>query len=330
MRLYLVDLENFLRVSVYSKSVELKYRKYLTDVGMYLSKKIAVPLEKLDLESIYIIRDQTGSIIIHKQLDAKLLDEYFRTNIDFNYYRRIETSYALGSFFEFLERNFGFVNPVLTLKFDFKLFKPELRPKKTLSIHQLIRLNNSIVHCSEKLERDLIIFALLFSTGCRISELLTLKVDQIDFDLDSFILQKTKNKISRVVVMKKGLGLALRLYCKQMNLSSFDYLLQQENGKPLTRYIVYKLLRKYCNHAKLDRVNIHMARHTFATIMHNAGCNIPFIKQLLGHTKIDITRGYIENNYIRNTGIKMKQNQRLYEFLQPKLKLMNMLTKENH
>jgi integrase len=68
--------------------------------------------------------------------------------------------------------------------------------------------------------------------------------------------------------------------------------------------------------AKIQHFTLHGTRHTFTTMMKEAGCDITMI-QMIGHepNRFDTTERYLDENVIRNRGIKIKDNEELISFL---------------
>lgn len=120
------------------------------------------------------------------------------------------------------------------LSFDFKCLKPHPRPTYCLTRHEVIKLFNAIVNHSDvdNLNRDLILFSLLFSTGRRITEVLNLKVEHFDFEFNTFKLINSKSKRQLIIPMMAGMGAAIKLYCNQNAFSNKSFVFQFSKEKP--------------------------------------------------------------------------------------------------
>ncbi|MGQ7890658.1 tyrosine-type recombinase/integrase [Paenibacillus sp. WC2504] len=310
------DIESFIeQVRLHPKTLK-KHKKYLNHFLFFLSQQVSESPEFLDLEKIYKQTDINGVVISFYGLDHRLIDKYFTSNIHLKSYFLIESRYALGSFFTFLARNFNFNNPILNMTFNIKQLTQQTRESKTLTPHEILKLNHAIVQNSQNLSQDLLLFSILFSTGCRISEILSLRVKQIRFDQDSFLLSNTKNGKQRIVVMMSQMGQVLYLFCKQNHLSDNNFLFQDSDGNALSSQQVRESLHHYCLLANIDRIKIHGTRHTFATIMYESGVELPVIKQLLGQNSISVSQKYIHANYTRNINIHIQENNQIYKNLQ--------------
>lgn len=316
MRVFIDDVYRFITNSSFTDRVKQKYTKYLNEFREYLSVRTNQSIDSIDLDRIYVFKDLSG-ISIYGPLDAKLVDDYFASIVSYNYFHVIETRYTLGSFFQYLERNYKFHNPIPMLSFDFKSLEPNKRPNRSLSMHELLRLLHTVITKSPMLERDLLLFTLLLSTGCRISEIISLRIKDFEYESNIFKIDKTKNKKQRVGYLVNGMASAIQQYANNQLLTSSDYLFRLDEQNRLTANKVLSLLHSYCDIAKIPHFTLHGTRLTFTTMMKEAGCDITTIQQILGHepNHFKTTQGYIDENVIRNKGIKVKENEELLHFL---------------
>lgn len=316
MRLIIEDIDRFGQTTGFADHVRRKYTKFLYEFSEYLSLVVNQPFEAIDLERIYEYKDLSG-LSIFGPLDATILDDFFSSISSKNYYHIVETRYALGSFFRYLERNHRFKNPIPFITFDFKVLKSDKRPNRSLTKHEILRLLHAIVSHSHELERDLLLFTLLLSTGCRISEIVNLRILNFDFTSSIFRIEKPKNKKERVGYLIDGMAVAIERYSKKNKLGAKDYLFKIDENRRLTKEAAQLLLHQYCKLGKIPSFTLHGTRHTFSTMMKEAGCDITTIQQMIGHepNRFDTTEIYLDENVIRNRGIKIKENEELLHFL---------------
>ncbi len=145
-------------------------------------------------------------------------------------------------------------------------------------------------------QRDLLILELLYSTGIRVSELVSIKVDDIDQkNLSIRILGKGKKE--RIVSYGEYAEDILTLYLKdgylKLNKTNSKYLILNNQGKNISTRGVSYLLDKIIKQTSIQKnISPHMLRHTFATHLLNEGCDILSVKELLGHESLSSTQVY--------------------------------------
>ncbi|GAE35700.1 tyrosine-type recombinase/integrase [Halalkalibacter akibai] len=308
-----------LKIEEYNKTCKLavstkkEYVKALQLFCDFLSLKLKCSVEEVDLKRIYVVRIKSGDI--YTPIRSTLLDEFLYESADKSYYRLKTLSCALKSFFRYLYRNENFPDVTSTMKFDIKKYKEKRKPIRILSKHEILKLFNSIVTHSEDLISEVLLFSLLFSTGMRISELLDIKINEIDFEREMLLLEKTKNRRERIVSLRNGFGEVLKYYCTTNDLSESDYLFGHKFSKDKLR----SKLKKYLKKANLPYVRIHSIRHSFATHMLDAGSHIFIVQQLLGHEYLSSTRSYVAPNYTRNKNIVIKEHHIVYKKIEDKI-----------
>ncbi|MDL2308020.1 tyrosine-type recombinase/integrase [Bacteroidales bacterium OttesenSCG-928-B11] len=149
--------------------------------------------------------------------------------------------------------------------------------------------------------RDRAIIELFYSTGMRLSELLNIKQQDVDFYENSVKVLGKRNK-ERVVpvtmaareVLLKYLGLFEEKY-SESNKNSFIFVTPK--GKKMYPKLVYNIVRKYLDMiTTIDKRSPHVIRHTFATHLLNNGADINAVKEILGHANLAATQVYTHNS----------------------------------
>jgi integrase len=141
--------------------------------------------------------------------------------------------------------------------------------------------------------RNYLLVLLLWQTGARISELLSVKIENIDFfnSLIKLFTLKRKVKTERVIPLKpQTLGL-IALYVNQKNLSKGDKLF------PITRQQAFNIVRKAVLEVfpgDTKRAHPHVFRHSFAIYALSSGVPITIVKTWLGHRNITSTLVYTQ------------------------------------
>jgi len=141
--------------------------------------------------------------------------------------------------------------------------------------------------------RDYLLVLLLWQTGARISELLSIKIEDIDFynSLIKLFTLKRKTKIERVIPVKpQSLGL-IALFVNQKGLSKTDKLF------PITRQQAFNIVRKAVLEVfphDTKRAHPHVLRHSFAVYCLSQGVPITVVRSWLGHRNITSTLVYTQ------------------------------------
>lgn len=148
--------------------------------------------------------------------------------------------------------------------------------------------------------RDKAIFETFYSTGCRVSELISLKISDFGYSRHSAVI-RGKGRKDRIVYFEKDAQDAIREYLSDRK-ERFDkegiyddspYLFVNQKGGHLTTGGVRFILNKYTGSEGLNRhVSPHALRHTFATIMLASGADIRVVQKFLGHSSISTTQRY--------------------------------------
>ncbi len=145
-------------------------------------------------------------------------------------------------------------------------------------------------------QRDLLLLEMLYATGCRVGELVSIKVKDIDFGRKSILILGKGNK-ERFVTYGEYCEDALKKYLndgyRSLNKNNIDELFINNNGGPLTERGVRFILDKLIKQTSINKsISPHMIRHSFATHLLNEGCDLLTVQKLLGHESIKATQIY--------------------------------------
>ena len=142
-------------------------------------------------------------------------------------------------------------------------------------------------------QRNKLIIELFYVTGIRLSELINIKISDVDLNKQSIKVLGKRNK-ERIIPLSSNVVNDLNIFIE--NNQKNKYLFTNLEGEKLYNKLVYRLVNKYI--AKISSVNKkspHILRHTFATHMLNNGADINAIKELLGHANLSATQVYTHN-----------------------------------
>ncbi len=150
--------------------------------------------------------------------------------------------------------------------------------------------------------RDRTILQLFYLTGMRLSELVNLTDNQIDFG-NQFLVVNGKRSKQRIIPFTKFLFSILNSYLELRN-SEFGSgaiggrLFLTAKGEPIYAKLVYRLVHRHIETVStITRKSPHILRHTFATVLLNNGADLLTIKELLGHSSLTATQIYAHSDF---------------------------------
>ncbi len=195
---------------------------------------------------------------------------------------------CLRSFFKFLCRD-GYLknNPTLSLM-GFKLDK---HLPSFLTEEEMIKLLQAPGVDDERGLRDQAILETFYSTGMRISELVGLNIEDIDF-ISGVAKVRGKGKKERLLPVGEHALKAIRAYLDKRKKQSLVLFLNK-NGSRLGARGTRNVVRKYIRLASLSgNISAHTLRHSFATHLLNRGADLRSVQELLGHANLSTTQIY--------------------------------------
>ena len=267
MNRYVEKFLNYLEIEKnYSPHTLINYKLDLEEFIRFLNDQ---PIEKVD----YFVLRRYLAQLKGKQLKPRTLA------------RKLS---SLRSFFKFLSRE-GHVqaNPsalLATPKLDKKLpqFLTEQEVAKLLESPQVKELSGL---------RDRAILETLYSTGIRVSELVGMNIDHVDF-ISNIVKVFGKGKKERLVPIGSKALNAIKAYLDQRKHASQAVFLNK-NGTRLTDRSVRNITNKYIRITSIkSNISPHALRHSFATHLLNRGADLRSVQELLGHVNLSTTQIY--------------------------------------
>lgn len=148
--------------------------------------------------------------------------------------------------------------------------------------------------------RDRLVLLMAYLTGMRRSELVGLKLGDVDFSGENLKVTGKGNK-QRLVPLARELLEDMKCYLEwreKIVSSGHDYFFVTDKGKPVYDKFIYRLVVKYLGTVTtLKKRSPHVLRHTFATQLLNNGACIEAIRELLGHADLAATQIYTHNSF---------------------------------
>jgi len=138
-----------------------------------------------------------------------------------------------------------------------------------------------------------LMISLGYACGLRVSEVVSLKVADLDIDELVVHIKNTKGKKDRISVLPEKLKNDLRNIVAGKNAG--DYLFDSNRGGKLTTTSLQKMFRKSLDKAKINKsATFHSLRHSFATHLLENGTDVRYVQELLGHSNIRTTQIYTQ------------------------------------
>lgn len=170
-----------------------------------------------------------------------------------------------------------------------KEFSKVKMPKKDRRLPEVLTKNEvrTLIDASDNRKSRLII-SMLYSSGLRVSELVNLKLNEINFDDKTGWVRRGKGGKDRLFTISQELADELQEYLRGRE---HEYLFSK--AKPLTTRNIQKIIKLTSQRAGINkRVTPHTLRHSFATHLLENGTDIRYIQSLLGHASIATTQLY--------------------------------------
>jgi integrase/recombinase XerD len=243
--------------------------------------------------------ESDGNPEVWRLVDIDLLNAYITDLRDNRHYRDTTTARkvaAVRSFFGYLSSN-GFISEDPTANLG-SLRVGRSVPKfiSEADIRQL--LETAADTGTPEGRRDASILELLYATGLRVSELVALNVQDINFE-EGFIRTWGKGSKERIVYLYPEALANLRVYVGGARVALLEQKRGQtamyvnQRGERLTRQWVWNILKTSAKKAGIDpNITPHTLRHSFATHLLQNGASLRHVQELLGHSSISTTQVY--------------------------------------
>ena len=280
----------------YSDYTVLNYQEDLKEFQKFLTQESITELEEIEFSTIrnYLV------YLYQKKYAKKTISRYIST---------------LRSCFKYLT-----AEGIISLNPTILVSNPKL--DKTLP-HYLNEQEIEILLDAEKEStplgiRNETMMEFLYSTGVRVSELVSITMDDLHLGERKLTVLGKGNK-ERVVLYGGRLEELLNLYLKEarpllLKGKQSDYLFLNKDGRKLTTGGVRDILRREVKKSGLkQKVTPHMLRHTYATHLLNGGADLKSVQELLGHENLSTTQIYTHVSNERLRAVYLKAHPRSKE-----------------
>ncbi|MCM8800434.1 MAG: site-specific tyrosine recombinase XerD [Candidatus Omnitrophica bacterium] len=208
---------------------------------------------------------------------------------------------AIKVFYRFLVREGILNNDPTSLVDSPKLWK---RIPEVLSYSEIESLLNQPNIKDIQGIRDKAILETLYATGMRVSELVNLRLDNVNLEVGFLRCMGKANK-ERIIPLGAKAIASIDRYLKisrprllnSAKINGVDFLFLNRFGKKLSRQSLWKLIKKYARKARIKKpIRPHILRHSFATHLLERGADLRSVQEMLGHADISTTQIYTHMN----------------------------------
>jgi len=277
------QLNHYLEYCTYQKRLDVKTLKaYRIDLTQFIARNTSTNIQTISSTQL-----EEYIALLHQAFKPKTVK------------RKIA---SLKAFFHYLEyKEIIERNPFNKIQVKFR--EPAILPK-TIPLYTVESLLSTMYkqyiqapteHRKNTCLRDIAVIELLFCTGMRISELCSLKANNIDLYEKTVLIYGKGSKERRLQIGNDSVIQILIDYstCYNEKIMACNYFFVNPSGTPLSDQSVRRMIKKYTSIASISmHITPHMFRHTFATSLLDADVDIRYIQEMLGHSSINVTEIY--------------------------------------
>ncbi len=275
-----------------SRNTEMSYRRDLEKVQHFMASRAILEMSEVSAEDLadYV------KYLEEKKLAAATVS------------RNIA---SLKAFYHFMMQE-GMVKEDLSEQ----LKAPKIKKKapEIMSPDEVVKLLEQPSGETHKEIRDKAMLELLYATGIRVTELITLKLSDVNMQM-GVILCRDRNK-ERIIPFGTAAGDALSRYLDgtrdaMLENKASDVLFANCSGKPMSRQGFWKLIKYYAKKAEITAdITPHTLRHSFAAHLVENGADLRSVQEMLGHSDISTTQIYANLNQSHIREVYMKAHPR--------------------
>ena len=227
------------------------------------------------------------------EISQQSIENYFLDISDFNYSTSTKKRFysSIKNFLKYLDEE----ENILQIKLSELRLKSIRKLPEVLSVEDIEKMINAYKHDDFLNSRNKTIIDVLYSTGCRVSELCNINLSDLDL-VDNSLKLKGKGSKQRIVPIGSELKLNLLKYLKIRenfinNKGEPLFLTKSKNS--LDRTAVFRIIKNTALKASLDtNIHPHTLRHSAATHMLEGGCDLRTVQEFLGHSSVSTTQIY--------------------------------------
>ena len=269
----------------------LKHESFIQDYSSYLKFELGLSSNTLDA---YLSDIKKFLLYLNgRNINHKLFYEYNKELENLGLSSSTRTRYQ-SSIINYLKWvNLSYEQSYEVDKFNFDISKSSILPE-VLNIEEINSMIDSYDTTKYIELRNSLIIETMYSTACRVSELCTMKLGDIDFDR-KVIKIIGKGEKSRIVPLGSYLEKKIYKYIEAREDKGIDsqYLILSKTSKQIDRTAIFRIVKKSAMTENISKnIHPHTIRHSAATHMLEGGCDLRLIQEFLGHSSITTTQIY--------------------------------------
>ncbi len=175
--------------------------------------------------------------------------------------------------------------------------KVDKKVPETLTVEEVRLLIGQPSGDSPKEVRDRAMLSLLYATGLRVSELISIRVSQLNLSMG--YLECSESGKYRIIPVDSDTCDKLKFYLDKVRpdmVKEGDYLFANIKGDTMSRQGFWKIIKYYARKAGIEKdITPHMIRHSFASHLVNNGADLHAVQEMLGHSDISTTQIYLKD-----------------------------------
>ena len=272
-------------------NIKSKINKLISSFSEYLLYQKGLSQNTVDSYKSDLTK--LSNYLQNQDLSKTTIDNFFIDMSEFNYSsstkKRMHSS--IKNFLKYINENEDYESIDIS---DIKLKSSKKLPE-VLSITDIENMINFYNHETYLDSRNRTVIDVLYSTGCRVSELCDIKISDIDLD-EKYLKLKGKGSKQRIV------PIGSMLYKNLLQYLNVRETFLQNRGEPLflsksknklDRTAVFRIIKKTAKNISLQTdVHPHTLRHSAATHMLEGGCDLRTVQEFLGHSSVSTTQIY--------------------------------------
>lgn len=290
------DIQNFIQylhlVKQTSENTEVSYARDLRKMSQYLESQGIIAVGEVTATSL-------NSYILFLEKEGMKPSTISRSIA------------SMKAFYHYLDREHQLrTNPSELLKAP----RIEKRMPVILSLEEVTRLLEQPNGNSPKEQRDKAMLELLYATGIRVSELIALKVSDVNLSMEYLVC--TDGHKERIIPFGTVAKEALSRYMQEgrkklIEDDTCEWLFTNCSGQAMSRQGFWKLIKSYGRKAGIEaEITPHMLRHSFAAHLVSNGADLKSVQEMLGHSDISTTQIYTQASQSRIREVYIKAHPR--------------------